>query len=130
MKRGILKKGTTAVVLIIDDDPILGPVTVELLHVLGHRATWVDTYERGLDALRHAGDIAIVLLDLQLGPQRGETLIEDLRREGMALPPLLIFSAQPMHELRLAAAATRAAGILQKPCGAATINSAIEAAVG
>jgi DNA-binding response OmpR family regulator len=120
----------TIAVLIIDDDPILGPVTVELLHALGHRATWVDTYERGLDALRHPQDIAIVLLDLQLGLQRGEALIADLRREGADLPPLLIFSAQPMNELRHAASMISAAGILQKPCDAAAINHAIEVAVG
>ena len=75
-------------------------------------------------------DIAIVLLDLQLGQQRGESLIEDLRREGTRLPPLLIFSAQPMNELRHAATMISAAGILQKPCDAAAINHAIETAVG
>jgi DNA-binding response OmpR family regulator len=120
----------TAAVLIIDDDPILGPVTVELLNVLGHEAIWVDTYERGFDTLRQPHQIAIVLLDLQLGLQRGEALIEELRREGASLPPLLIFSAQPMNELRNAAVSVRAAGILQKPCDAATINSAIATAVG
>lgn len=120
----------TTAILIIDDDPILGPVTVELLHTLGHRAMWVDTYERGFDALRHPEDIAIVLLDLQLGTQRGESLIADLRREGADLPPLLIFSAQPMTELRRAADMICAAGILQKPCDAAAINHAIEVAVG
>ncbi len=116
-------------VLIIDDDPILGPVTVELLQVLGHRATWVDTYERGRDALRNPQDVAVVLLDLQLGPQRGEALIDELRREDAKLPPLLIFSAQPMNELRRAANLISAVGILQKPCGAAAIHHAIEAAV-
>ena len=120
----------TTAVLIIDDDPVLGPVTVELLQTLGHRATWVDTYERGRDALRKPKDIAIVLLDLQLGHQRGESLIEELRREGAELSPLLIFSAQPMNELRHAATTISAAGILQKPCDAATINHAIEVAVG
>jgi DNA-binding response OmpR family regulator len=120
----------TTAVLVIDDDPILGPVTVELLHALGYRARWVDTYERGLDELRNSRDIAVVLLDLQLGHQRGEALVEDLRREGAALPPLLIFSAQPMNELRRAASMISAAGILQKPCDAAAINHAIEAAVG
>ena len=72
----------TTAVLIIDDDPVLGPVTVELLHAFGHRATWVDTYERGLDALRNPQDIAIVLLDLQLGTQRGEELIDRAQGRG------------------------------------------------
>ena len=119
----------TAAILIIDDDPILGPVTVELLHTLGHRATWVDTYERGFDTLRQPHEITIVLLDLQLGLQRGEALIEDLRRNGTVLPPLLIFSAQPMTELREAATLLDAAGILQKPCDATAINSAIHTAL-
>jgi DNA-binding response OmpR family regulator len=100
------------------------------LNALGHHATWVDTYERGFDTLRRPHEIAIVLLDLQLGLQRGESLIEDLRREGALLPPLVIFSAQPMNELRNAAAMICAAGILQKPCDAAAITNAIAVAVG
>lgn len=119
----------TAAVLLIDDDPVLGPVTVELLHALGHDATWVDTYERGFDTLRQPHQITIVLLDLQLGPQRGEALIGDLRRSGAPLPPLLIFSAQPMTELRNAATLIDAAGILQKPCDAMAINTAIHTAL-
>src|SRR5437763_1913389 len=52
MEGATLVASMTAAVLIIDDDPILGPVTVELLNALGHRASWVDTYERGFDTLR------------------------------------------------------------------------------
>jgi DNA-binding response OmpR family regulator len=118
-----------SVVLLIDDDPILGPVTIELLHALGHRATWVESYELGLDTLSNPHDITIVLLDLQLGAQRGEALVEQLRSKGMNVPPLLIFSAQPMTELRQAASTVKASGILQKPCNAAAIDSAIRAAV-
>jgi DNA-binding response OmpR family regulator len=118
-----------SVVLLIDDDPILGPVTIELLQALGHTAMWVETYERGIETLSRPHDITIVLLDLQLGAQRGEALVEQLRAAGTAVPPLLIFSAQPMTELRSAANTIQASGILQKPCGAAAINNAIKAAV-
>ena len=118
-----------SVVLLIDDDPILGPVTVELLQALGHTATWVESYERGFDTLNQPHDITIVLLDLQLGTQRGEALVQQLRSAGANVPPLLIFSAQPLPELRQAANTVKASGILQKPCDAATINNAIKTAV-
>ena len=118
-----------SVVLLIDDDPILGPLTIELLQALGHRATWVESYDRGIETLSGPHEITIVLLDLQLGAQRGEALIAQLRATGTNVPPLLIFSAQPMTELRNAANAIHASGILQKPCNAATIDSAIRAAV-
>lgn len=118
-----------SVILLIDDDPILGPVTVELLQTLGHQATWVESYERGLHTLSHPHDITIVLLDLQLGTQRGEALVAQLRSAGASVPPLLIFSAQPMAELRRAANTVKASGILQKPCDAAAINNAIRTAM-
>jgi DNA-binding response OmpR family regulator len=118
-----------SVVLLIDDDPILGPLTIELLQALGHQATWVETYEGGIETLSGQHDITIVLLDLQLGTRRGEALVEQLRSTGTKVPPLLIFSAQPMTELRNAANTIRASGILQKPCNAAAIDSAIRAAV-
>jgi DNA-binding response OmpR family regulator len=118
-----------SVVLLIDDDPVLGPLTIELLHALGHKATWVESYERGIETLSATHDITIVLLDLQLGPQRGEALVEQLRSAGTIVPPLLIFSAQPMTELRYAATTIKAIGILQKPCDAATIDHAIRTAV-
>ena len=117
-----------SLILIIDDDPNLGPVTTELLVALGYRAMWVESYERGFDALSNPHEIGIVLLDLQLGTQRGETLIEALLAKGIAVPPLLIFSAQPIHELKRASETVKARGILQKPCNAAAINQAIQAA--
>lgn len=117
-----------SVVLLIDDDPILGPVTIELLQAMGHKASWVESYERGIDTLSNPHDITIVLLDLQLGAQRGEALIDQLRSAGKNIPPVLIFSAQPMGELRQAADSIKASGILQKPCNATAINTAIKIA--
>jgi DNA-binding response OmpR family regulator len=117
-----------SVVLLIDDDPILGPVTIELLQAMGHKASWVESYESGVDTLSSPHDITIVLLDLQLGAQRGEALIDQLRSAGKNIPPVLIFSAQPMDELRQAANSIKASGILQKPCDATTINNAIKTA--
>ncbi len=117
-----------SVVLLIDDDPILGPVTIELLQAMGHKASWVESYESGVDTLSSPHDITIVLLDLQLGAQRGEALIDQLRSAGKNIPPVLIFSAQPMGELRQAANSIKASGILQKPCDATTINNAIRMA--
>ncbi len=117
-----------SVVLLIDDDPVLGPVTIELLQAMGHQATWVESFEGGVATLSKSHDITIVLLDLQLGTQRGEALIDQLRSAGTSIPPALIFSAQPMAELRQAAHSIQASGILQKPCDATTISHAIKAA--
>ena len=117
-----------SVVLLIDDDPILGPVTIELLQAMGHKASWVESYDSGIETLSNPHDITIVLLDLQLGTQRGEALIEHVRSTGKNIPPVLIFSAQPMGELRQAANSIKASGILQKPCDAAAIGNAIRTA--
>ena len=117
-----------SVILLVDDDPVLGPVTIELLQTLGHRASWVESYARGIHTLSHPHDITLVLLDLQLGPQRGEDLICELRRLAVRLPPIVVFSAQPMTELRHAASVTNASAILQKPCNVQAIRQAIETA--
>ena len=111
-------------ILLIEDDHALGESTAEILR-LGHSVEWVLTADDAFKALsRHQFDVAIV--DLQLGLDNAVTLVKALQRFGKPLPPLIIFSAQPIAMIRDAVAETGAVMALQKPCSASVIQEAID----
>lgn len=116
-------------ILLVEDDEPLGFVTSEVLKQLGHDVDWRVSANEAFDSLSRENHFDAVLLDLGLGTDDGVSLIDALRKRGVALPPLLIFSAQPVDALRFAARATGAAAILQKPCTAVQMDAAIVLAV-
>ena len=114
-------------ILLIEDDHDLGQSTSEILK-LGHTVEWVTSADGAFKSLsRHQFDVAIV--DLTLGADSAVTMIKSLQRFGKPLPPLIIFSAQPISTIRDAVQETGAAIALQKPCSAAVIEDAIDFAV-
>lgn len=116
-------------ILLVEDDVALGLVTSEVLKQLGHAVDWRTSANDAFDTLSGENHFDAVLLDLGLGNNDGVSLVDTLRKRGFELPPLLIFSAQPVDVLRLAAQATGAAGILQKPCTAVELDAAIVRAI-
>jgi len=116
-------------ILLVEDDVALGEVTAELLMTEGYAVKIAPTFEHALDDLSEPHKYCAVLLDLQLGRARGDTLVRQLRRSGKTLPPVVIFSAQPIGELRNTAAEIGAVAFLQKPCRIAQIMSAIKRAI-
>jgi len=114
-------------ILLIEDDHDLGQSTSEILK-LGHTVEWVTSADAAFKSLsRNQFDAAIV--DLSLGADSAVTMIKALQRFGKPLPPLIIFSAQPISMIRDAVQETGAAIALQKPCSAAMIQEAIDFAV-
>ena len=116
-------------VLLIEDDVPLARSTDDLLTMLGFDVTWKANATQATAALCSPHHFSVVLLDLNLGAERGEQIIQDARSRGCLIPPVVIFSAQPERELTLAAQSSRAAGILRKPCSASAIQAAIENAL-
>ena len=103
-------------------DHDLGQSTSEMLK-LGHTVEWVTSADAAFKSLsRNQFDAAIV--DLSLGADSAVTMIKALQRFGKPLPPLIIFSAQPISMIRDAVKDTGAAIALQKPCSAARSRSA------
>lgn len=119
----------STVVLLIEDDPTLGPLTVDMLAAHGHSPTLAVSYEQAFQLLTAPHRIEVAILDLQLGNERGDSLIEKLRRAGAKMPAIIVFSAQSMPDLVQAAKTVRAEAILQKPCSAHRMIEAIELAV-
>lgn len=119
----------SVVILLVEDDPALGPVTMELLCAGGHAPTLAPSFEEAFGLLVSPHRIEVLILDLQLGANRGDILIESLRSVDAKVPPIVVLSAQPMPELMRAAKAVGAEAFLQKPCSAKRIMEAIELAV-
>jgi DNA-binding response OmpR family regulator len=117
---------TVAHVLLIEDDPALGAVTTEVLTQLGHDVAWSSSADAAFSSLSRDHEFTAILLDLGLGEYDGVMLVKALRERGCDLPPLLVFSAQPIDALRRAAQATGAVGILQKPCTAHELAAALQ----
>jgi DNA-binding response OmpR family regulator len=121
-----MKRSTT--ILLIEDDPALGPATLEVLAAEGHAAVLANSFDQAFEILLAPHRIEVLLLDLQLGLKRGDDLIESLRLHGATIPPIVIFSAKPIDELVLAAKAIGAEAFLQKPCSGIRLVEAIELA--
>lgn len=115
-------------VLLVEDDPILGPLTFEALNHLGHQAVLASSADAAYVHLARQHRFEIVILDLQLGPERSEPVIQRLRGEGWTLPPILVYSAHPKSELQISVQQTGAAGSIQKPATIQELEESVRVA--
>jgi len=114
-------------ILLVDDEPQLSRAVLDLLALLGHRSTWAAGVAEGYDAVL-AERFDALLLDLNLGLERGENLIERIRLDSVRVPPVVIFSAQPQTDLEESARRIGAARILRKPCDMRSLEAALHEA--
>ena len=115
-------------ILLVEDDPTVAATMVDTFALRGYQMSHVATAADALRALRETHDFDVILLDLRLGEERGETVFEKLQLLAIKYPPVIILSAQPATELQLAAKKIYAATTLQKPARVADIERAIELA--
>ena len=115
--------------LLVEDDPALGSVTAQALRFMGHEVSLVGSVGEAYARLEAANDFAAVLLDLELGSERGETLIERLRDASVRVPEIIILSAQPAFVLERAVRETAACGAIQKPVSLEQLTAEIERCV-
>lgn len=85
------------------------------LNHLGHDSVLATSVYSTYHCLARCHNFEMILLDLQLGGERSEPMIQRLIDEGFAIPPIIILSAQPPYELQKAAQIVGAKAILQKP---------------
>ena len=114
------------VLLLVEDDPVLGPITAEALEIFGHSTTVAATIEAAMHELSSNGQFDAIVLDLDLGNARGETLITNMRKAGMRRPEVVILSALPMNVLRRAQRETEACGAIQKPIAVEDLAQELE----
>ncbi len=114
------------VLLLVEDDPVLGPLTADILADRGHRATLAPTMAEAFRHMHPQHVFEMILLDLELGDERGEDLIDRLRELSIAMPHIVIFSAQPESELHRAAERVGIEYVLRKPCTRQALLETIE----
>jgi DNA-binding response OmpR family regulator len=112
-------------ILLVEDEPALGEVTTEALQQRGHRVTLANTIATAFSQLSTISFDAI-LLDLQVGPDRGEDLVLRLRNAGYWVPSVVIVSARSTLLIRLAMEEIGAAAFVQKPCVVDDIQTVLD----
>jgi DNA-binding NtrC family response regulator len=121
----VVAKSNPGNVLLVDDDVFLSNSVVEMLSLLAYRVTWVATLEEAIRVLASNHTYGVMLLDLRLGNDRGERIVDVAAENHVSLPPVVIFSAQPDTELGTAAVRTNAKAVLRKPCSLAGMRLAL-----
>ncbi len=116
-------------VLLVEDDPALGEATVESLAALGHVVTLVRTAAAVFDALRVEHSFEVILLDLLLGDESGDTIFDKLQLMQITYPTVIVLSAEADEEIRLAALRIKTAHMLSKPASVGQIDRALRQAI-
>ena len=109
--------GTKPVVLVVDDEPAIRLLCKVNLELAGYEVREAGT----LDAARStvaAGDVAVVLLDMHVGNERSEGLLEELR--GAGLPVAVVTGSADLDTFRDTADA-----VLSKPFAITELESIV-----
>ena len=115
--------------LVAEDNDINRLLSEALLRKLGHEPTMVIDGEKAVEAAT-AEPFDAILMDLHMPGLDGIGAIEQIRlmeqREGRKPVPILIVTADVMHNARKRASAAGAAGYLTKPLAADAIRDALQ----
>ena len=113
-------------IFIVEDDlPILEMMEL-MIRRLGHEPVLMPD---GIEALEHIRNDppALIVLDIMMMPINGWDFLEKLRGEyGMHDIPVIIFSAVPGVEEKIALLNDKKLGVLKKPVTFAELKSAID----
>jgi DNA-binding response OmpR family regulator len=112
-------------VLVIEDDPVIGKSIQKGLSESGHDCEWVNDGAEGLVQLR-AQRFDLVLLDLILPHESGLVILEKVRREGIQTPILILSALGTVHD-KVQGLKLGADDYLAKPFEMAELHARIEA---
>lgn len=113
------------IMLVEDDQPILDMMDI-LLRRIGYEPVLVPDVLEALERVR-TDPPSLVLLDIMMTPINGWEFLEKLRNEyRMHDLPVIIFSASPAVEERMARLHDRRLGVLHKPVTLAELKQAID----
>ncbi len=98
-------------VLVVDDEPGMRETLVDILEAVGYDVSAAIDGDAALEALR-AGNIDIVVMDVQMPKRDGVTVLEELQPPP---PTVIMMTAYALEERLRAAVAANAFAILHKP---------------
>jgi DNA-binding response OmpR family regulator len=117
-------------IMVVEDDlPILDMMEI-LLRRIGYEPIIVPDV---LDALRQVKNNppSLILLDIMMTPMNGWEFLEKLRGEyGMRDIPVLLFTASPSVEEKIAEMNDPKLGVLQKPVSIVELKAGLERFLG
>jgi DNA-binding response OmpR family regulator len=116
-------------ILLVEDDFALGPLTLDALTTFGHQALLAYSFSVAYEYLTRPHAFQVILLDLELGMERGDALIHRLRAERYKLPRIVILSGLPESDGRRIKDEIGAHGYSQKPKSLEEINHALDLAM-
>jgi CheY-like chemotaxis protein len=112
-----------------DDEPILDLMDI-LIRKLGYSPVLVANGLEALEMVRKEPP-ALILLDIMMTPIDGWEFLEKLRGEyGMKDVPVIIFTASPAVEERMATIRDTRLGVLHKPVSFTELREGIERYLG
>jgi CheY-like chemotaxis protein len=114
-------------VLLVDDEPGVRRMAAAILEQAGLRSFPAASAEEAIEALSaRAGEIGLVLLDLDLPDSTGAQLLGRLRaiRPGL---PALVMTGSTEDEARRAIGAAAVCGVVEKPFSIETLVPAVKA---
>ncbi|MDD1681443.1 MAG: response regulator [Methanoregula sp.] len=113
------------IMLVEDDRPILELMEI-LLSRIGYKPLIVPDVLEALEMVKKDPP-ALILLDVMMEPMDGWEFLEKIRGEyGMTDLPVILFTASPSVEERLATMQDKRLGVLQKPVSIADLRTGIE----
>ncbi len=120
---------TRKIMLVEDDQPILDMMGI-LLQRIGYEPVLVPDVLDALDRVR-SDPPALILLDIMMTPMNGWEFLEKLRGEyNIRELPVILFTASPSVEERLALMKDPYLGVLQKPVSIPELKAGLEKFLG
>jgi DNA-binding response OmpR family regulator len=116
---------THKILLVEDDQPILELMEI-LLRRIGYEPILVPDVLEALERVRNDPP-ALVLLDIMMTPMNGWEFLEKVREEyGMKEIPVILFTASPSVDEKIALMKDPNLGLLQKPVTITELKAEIE----
>jgi DNA-binding response OmpR family regulator len=115
-------------ILVVEDDAASVEMLVEMLSMAGYDVSTASTAEQAVAALS-SERYEVALVDLTLPGATMNELVEQVRQV-QSKPPMVVFSARLVDEIRVAAERLGAVEVLQKPASMDALLEAVARAAG
>jgi CheY-like chemotaxis protein len=120
---------TRKIMLVEDDQPILDMMDI-LLRRIGYEPVLVPDVLDALERVK-SDPPALILLDIMMTPMNGWEFLEKLRTEyNIHELPVILFTASPSVEERIALMKDPYLGVLQKPVSIPELKTGLEKFLG
>ena len=115
-------------ILVVDDEPVVRDLTVEILRRSGHMPHGVQSAKHALELLDHE-PFDLVVSDVVMPEMTGVEFLYELRARRPDLPVVLMTGGSQDPERATKAVEIGACSLLYKPFSQAELNAAVDAAL-